>query len=92
MGSGFMIGRYIKGKSLIHKTDPRIKIIILIIILTMIFISGGYESYFYLTGLILIIFILSKLPLRIILRQWKTVVFIFIFIFLSSCLFQRLEV
>ncbi len=86
MNNSFMIGRYIKGNSFIHKIDPRIKIIILTIILTMIFISGGYETYIYLTCLVATTFLLSGLPFKLIIKQWKTILFIFIFIFLLSCL------
>lgn len=84
MANQIVIGKYFNIKSIIHKIDPRIKLVVLIVFFAMIFINGGFESYIYMSIFLFGLFLISRLPLRMLVNQWKIIVFLFIFLFLLT--------
>lgn len=72
------IGQYYPADSIIHKLDPRTKIIITFIYIISLFISNDFIGYlislFFLAGAIII----SKVPLRFIMKGLRTVIIIII--------------
>lgn len=73
------IGQYLPGSSPIHRLDPRLKIIALIVyIITIFFIRTftGFGAAFLFTAFLLLI---SRLPLRYILRGLRPVLFLVVF-------------
>jgi energy-coupling factor transport system permease protein len=79
------LGQYIKGDSLIHKLDPRIKITSLVIYLVSVFmieISPNTINLIMigsLLALILIAYIFSGIPLFRILNSIKSIIFLIVF-------------
>jgi len=55
-------GKYINRTSFIHKIDPRVKIMIFIFLVALIFIDIGITGYLILAFLALLIIIISKVP------------------------------
>lgn len=84
MNNQIVVGKYFNVKSIIHRIDPRIKIFFLFLLFAATFINAGFEGYTYLTVFILIIFLLARIPLKMIYNQWKIIIFLFIFLFLLT--------
>lgn len=71
MLNDIMIGQYFPGKSLVHKLDPRTKIVLTLVYISSIFLATGYLSYVIL-GLYLILIIgVASIPVKIVLRSIK---------------------
>ena len=76
---GMVLGRYIPLNTPIHKMDPRLKIVSMVILMTAIFMSSfvGYAVLFvFLAGVI----ILSKLTFKFIIKAMKPMLFMLIFL------------
>ena len=77
--SGISFGQYYPAKSLLHKLDPRIKIILTILYIVCSFICKNVISYAILLASALLLVIIGRVPLRIILKGLKGVLFILLF-------------
>ena len=77
--SGISFGQYYPARSLLHKLDPRIKIILTILYIVCSFICKNVISYAILLASALLLVIIGRVPLRIILRGLKGVLFILLF-------------
>ena len=70
------LGQYFPGDSVIHRIDPRMKIIIvLIFIISVFFATDAYSFALLLLGVILLCLI-SKISARILLKSLKPIIFI----------------
>ena len=65
------LGQYYPGNSLIHKLDPRTKILITLFFIVAIFLASGAVSYGILWGFVFLIILLSRLPLMLVLKSIK---------------------
>lgn len=65
------IGQYVPGDSIIHRLDPRTKIIALIIYMTGLFMSNDVQGYVIITFLTFSTIILSRIPLMMLVRGIK---------------------
>ena len=83
------IGRYVEGKSVIHRLDPRFKIILFILYMVTIFLANTTTAMIATLGVILFLTFLSRVNPLEILRSLKPVVFIMVFIFLINLLTIR---
>ena len=73
------LGQFFPGESLLHKTDARFKILILITYIVGVIAAGSFYS-FLLIGLVTAgLVIASRIPVRIILKNLKAIIFILIF-------------
>lgn len=77
--SGISFGQYYPARSLLHKLDPRIKIILTILYIVCSFICKNVISYALLLASALLLVIIGRVPLKIILRGLKGVLFILLF-------------
>ncbi|NLP18441.1 MAG: energy-coupling factor transporter transmembrane protein EcfT [Firmicutes bacterium] len=73
------IGQYIPGDSLIHRLDPRTKILGAIAFILALFIISGPKGYLTLTIFSIIIIILSRIPATFVLRGLKPLYYILAF-------------
>jgi energy-coupling factor transport system permease protein len=73
------IGQYFPGESAVHGLDPRYKIIITGIFITMLFTADGFVGLF--AGLVFLglSFVLSKIPFKLMLLSLKPIIPIIIF-------------
>ncbi|GAB6099877.1 energy-coupling factor transporter transmembrane protein EcfT [Halanaerocella petrolearia] len=76
-----MIGQYIERNSIVHKLDPRTKILIIIAFITAIFLLDSFTGYFTLAVFVLLTVILAKIEIKYILRSVKPLLFIILFTF-----------
>ena len=73
------LGRYYPGDSLLHKTDPRIKIILAISLMITVIFTNSYVVFGILASLILFAIKYAKIPVLYTLKGLKPVVFIIVF-------------
>lgn len=72
-------GQYYPAKSLVHKLDPRMKIVIAMIYIVSSFLCANVFSFALLLASALVLVIISRIPLRIVLNSIKAIIFIMIF-------------
>lgn len=73
------LGQYFPGTSFLHKLDPRIKIVATLIFIVAIFLANSLASYALVTAFTIFCFLISRLPLRLILKSLKPLWIIIIF-------------
>lgn len=73
------IGQYFPGKSIIHRLDPRFKIIITAIFITMLFCADNFIGLAVGVAFLFISFILSEIPLKLMMKSLKPIIPIVIF-------------
>ena len=78
-------GRYIAKNSLVHKMDPRIKMLIIILLITIIFLPEGFTGYALTGAAVFSLFLLSRLRLRMLLSLLKPIIFMVAVLFLVNC-------
>lgn len=81
-----VFGKYIPIDSIIHRLDPRAKIIALFIMIVAIFIPKSWWAYLFLAVILLITVLLSKLKLGFIFKALKPMMFMMIFLLIVNIL------
>lgn len=84
-----VIGQYVPGQSIIHRLDPRSKLITVFIFVIVIFLANNWMTYGLVTIYTLTLIILSKVPLRFIYRGLKPILLIIIITFLLNIFFTQ---
>jgi energy-coupling factor transport system permease protein len=85
------LGQYYPSGSVIHKLDSRTKILLATIFIVAIFFCKSLASFTFLLLLSLLIVLISKIPLRIVLRSLRAVMFILIFTFIINVFLTKGE-
>lgn len=78
------IGQYIPGNSIVHRLDPRTKIIITLAYMILLFLLNNFYGYIFPIGFIMLAVILSGIPVRYILKGLKPLVFIITLTFILN--------
>lgn len=73
------LGQYFAGNSIIHRLDPRAKIILSIIYITATFLCKSIISFAVLAISGFVLIFLSKIPVKIIMHGMKPILYIMIF-------------
>lgn len=73
------VGQYFPADSVLHRTDPRVKILNLLITIIFIFYTVNYVSLFIVIVYIFIMMYLSKIPIKLYIKNFKTIIFFTIF-------------
>lgn len=79
MISDITIGQYYKGDSFVHKLDPRMKIILTVLYVVMIFLCKNFASLALVLGVILLSVAVSQVPFKMFAKSLKPIVPIVIF-------------
>lgn len=72
------LGQYYPTNSVLHKIDPRLKLVALLNIIVLIFISSNIFSLGLLIGFIALFIIISKVPFKIYIKNIKSIILIII--------------
>ncbi|MBQ7875470.1 MAG: energy-coupling factor transporter transmembrane protein EcfT [Oscillospiraceae bacterium] len=72
-------GQYFPGDSVIHKLDPRMKLILVIAYIIMLFVADGLLPLLVGAGMVVLFYALSKLPWKLIIKCIKPILPIVIF-------------
>lgn len=73
------IGQYFPGKSVVHRLDPRFKIIITGVFIAMLFSADGFIAISVGLVFLLMSFLMSKIPFKLMLKSLKPIIPIIIF-------------
>ncbi|MCQ2547611.1 MAG: energy-coupling factor transporter transmembrane protein EcfT [Clostridia bacterium] len=78
------LGQYYNADSVIHRLDPRIKIIASLLYIVELFVVDSFIGFFYATAALGLVIALSKVPLSFIFRGMKALLIILIFTFVIN--------
>jgi len=81
---GFSFGQYYPANSLLHRLDPRIKIIMAILYIVCTFLCRSALSFCALLASVLVLVLVSRIPLGIILRSLRPLMIIIGFTFVIN--------
>ncbi|MDM5356647.1 energy-coupling factor transporter transmembrane protein EcfT [Peribacillus sp. ACCC06369] len=84
-----IIGRYVPADSLIHRMDPRAKLLLVFLFVCVIFLANNVVSYGLLAVFTILLISLSKIPLRYLYNGLKPIFFLIVFTFLLHVLFTK---
>ncbi len=73
------LGQFFPGKSVIHRLDPRTKLVLLVAYIVALFVAGSWVSYALCFAFLALSIALSHIPLKSILHGLKPLVFILVF-------------
>lgn len=85
------LGQYFPGNSVIHRLDPRTKLVMLVVYIVALFLASGPASYGLMLVLLLTSIRISGIPGKAFLRGMKPLVFILIFTGILNLLFTQGE-
>ena len=85
------IGQYFPGNTIIHRLDPRIKIIIIMMFITSLFFITSFPPYILILAFILFVIYLSKVPLKHVLKGLKPLILIIVVTFLINAFLTKGE-
>ena len=91
MLSDITLGQYFPGSSPLHRTDPRMKIIITILYITSVFLAASVTGFAFLILFTVALIILSNIPVKIILKGMKPLIMVIIFTAVINILWTRGE-
>lgn len=72
-------GQYYEGNSVIHRLDPRAKLLFVVLFIVSIFVAKDIYAFAMLFGLLVLCIIVSRVPLRVILKGLKPLTIIIFF-------------
>ena len=73
------LGQYFPGNSVIHRLDPRTKLILLVVYIVALFLAVNWVSYALIAVFLVIVIKISTIPPKSILRGMKPLVMILVF-------------
>ena len=73
------LGQYFPGNSIIHRIDPRVKIIITLVFIVVLFLAKGPVGYGIMLLTLISVILISRISLKVILRSMRPLLFIIIF-------------
>ena len=76
----FVLGKYLPYDSVIHKMDPRAKILAMLMVLVSIFLPAGYLGYAVLAAVIVSTVLMAKLSLKFVWKSMKPMLFMLAFL------------
>lgn len=84
-----IIGRYVRGQSLIHQLDPRTKIILCFLYIILVFVANHWLSYLILIAFTFLTIKLTGMELSIFLRGVRPMIWLILFTVIFQMLFTR---
>lgn len=87
--SNMLLGRYIPGDSIIHRLDPRAKIISVVLFMIIVFFANHWIGYGLLILFVLGLIKVARINLFFLFNGLKILLFILIFTFLLHIFFTR---
>lgn len=73
------LGQYFPGTSIVHRLDPRTKLVMTVLYIVALFLAGNWVSYGLMLLFLLVCIKISKIPFKAIVRGMKPLVIIVIF-------------
>lgn len=89
MISDITLGQFFPGRSLIHRLDPRTKIILATLFIVAVFVANNPISFLLLLATTVILIAISRISFKVILKSIKPIVFILIFTAILNILMTK---
>lgn len=89
MGNALILGRYIPGDSVLHRLDPRNKLLIVVYFIGLTFFANNWGTNGLLFLLISVGVWLAKLPIRFFLNGLRPLLWLILFTVLMQLIFTR---
>ena len=86
------LGQYYSAKSVLHRLDPRVKIVLLMAFIVMIFMSFNFYSLGMVTLAVIGAILLSGVPIKMYLKSLKVIIFIVVITSLLNIFYGTGEV
>ena len=83
------LGQYFPGNSIIHRLDPRTKLIMLVVYIVALFMATGWTAYAVLFAALVWVIKVSTIPVKSIIKGMKPLVVILIFTGLLNLFFTQ---
>jgi len=83
------LGRYYPGQSILHRLDPRTKILASVLVMVLIFLVQTAIPMLLVGLLTILLVVLSRVPVRLVLNGLKPMLFILVFAFVLNLLTVR---
>lgn len=83
------IGQYFPGRSPVHRMDPRVKLVLTMAFIVMLFMSSSFYGLLDGIAFTLLTFAVSRIPAKMMLKSLKPIIPIIIFTALLNLLFVR---
>lgn len=84
--NNLVFGKYIPIDSLIHRLDPRAKMICLFLLIIAIFIPDSFYAFIPIALILFIALLLAKIGIKMIVQSFKPMIFMMLFLLLINCL------
>ena len=83
------LGQYFPGTSMIHRLDPRTKLIMLVVYIVALFMATSWLSYGLMLGFLLFVIKVSTIPPKSIIKGMKPLVMILVFTGILNLFFTQ---
>ena len=83
------LGQYFPGTSIIHRLDPRTKLIMLVVYIVALFMASSWLGYGVLFGFLVAVIKISTIPVKSIVKGMKPLVMILIFTGILNLFFTQ---
>ena len=83
------LGQYFPGNSLIHRLDPRTKLIMLVVYIVALFMAKGWVAYAVLFAALVWVIKISTIPVKSIVKGMKPLVLILVFTGILNLFFTQ---
>ena len=82
------LGQYFPGDSLIHRLDPRTKLLATIALIAIVFVSQGFSGFLLVAAFVVACAASTGIHLKFLVRGLKPILFIILFTFILNLFFQ----
>ncbi|ASP28682.1 energy-coupling factor transport system permease protein [Spiroplasma corruscae] len=86
-----VFGRYMSYNSVIHKMDPRMKLLMIVSLIIVVFFPIGFTGFVLVGSLIFLMYFISKLSFKMLLKLFFPITFIFIVLVLINIFMLKPE-
>lgn len=83
------IGQYYPSNSIVHRADPRFKLVIMLLYLIMVFFCNSFFSFAFLTFFVILTILLSKVPPLKVLKGLKFVIVVVLITTILMIIFYK---
>lgn len=91
MLSDITLGQFFPGNSLLHRMDPRAKIILTLLYITSVFLASSVSGFVFIILFTAVLIAISGIPLKVILKGMKPLVIIICFTAIINIFWTRGE-
>ena len=88
MFKGMTIGQFFPGDSLVHRLDPRTKLLATIALIAVVFVSKGFAGFGLIAAFVLLVAASTGVHLKFLFKGLKPIFFIIVFTFILNVFFQ----